>query len=204
MFADVAFPISNFITFTYKVPQKIAQDVQIGSRVNVQFGPRKTQGIITELNTKSSFAGKLKEIDGLVDDLPIMTQELWKLIQWMSEYYVTPLGQVGKAVLPKNLSTRYNPPKNWMVQPIITGDDDLEAVKKRAPKQYDLYQQILKTEKPIKVSSLKKLASNPLTGCRGLEKRGLVSIFEETSLPDVTGFTFDPIHKKVDFNTNLV
>ena len=86
MFADVAFPISNFITFTYKVPQKIAQDVQIGSRVNVQFGPRKTQGIITALNIKSSFSGKLKEIDGLVDDLPIMTQELWKLIQWMSEY----------------------------------------------------------------------------------------------------------------------
>ena len=112
MFADVAFPISNFITFTYKIPEKIAQDVKIGSRVNVQFGPRKTQGIITELNTKSSFVGKLKEIDDLVDDLPIMTQELWKLIQWMSEYYVTPLGQVGKAVLPKNLSTRYNPPKN--------------------------------------------------------------------------------------------
>lgn len=200
MFADVAFPISNFITFTYKVPQKIAQDVQIGSRVNVQFGPRKTQGIITALNIKSSFSGKLKEIDGLVDDLPIMTQELWKLIQWMSEYYVTPLGQVGKAVLPKNLSTRYNPPKNWMVQPIIAGDDDLAAVKKRAPKQYELYQEILKAEKPIKVSSLKELASNPLTGCRGLKKRGLVSIFEETSLPDVTGFTFDPIHKKVDFN----
>ena len=65
------------------------------------------------------------------DDLPIMTPELWKLIQWMSQYYVTPLGQVGKAVLPKNLSTRYNPPKSWMVQtnPIVD-DEDLEAVKK--------------------------------------------------------------------------
>ena len=107
---------------------------------------KKTQGIITELNTKSSFAGKLKEIDDLVDDLPIITQELWKLIQWMSEYYVTPLGQVGKAVLPKNLSTRYSPPKNWMVQPIMTSYDGMEADKKRAPKQYELYQEILKTK----------------------------------------------------------
>ncbi|MEO2044523.1 MAG: hypothetical protein ABGX43_07955, partial [Nitrospinaceae bacterium] len=132
MFADVAFPISGFQTFTYKIPKDLVQDVQIGSRVTVQFGPRKTQGIVTGLKTKSSFSGKIKDITGLVDDLPIMTPELWKLIQWMSQYYLAPIGQVGKAVLPKNLSTRYNPPKSWMVQPNpIVDDEDLEAVKKR-------------------------------------------------------------------------
>jgi len=201
MFADVAFPISGFQTFTYKIPKELAQDVQIGSRVKVQFGPRKTHGIVTGLKKTSTFSGKIKPVSGLVDDLPIMTPQLWKLIQWMSEYYVAPLGQVGKAVLPKNLSTRYNPPKIWMVQPNpIADDEDLEAVKRRAPKQYELYKHIWKTETPIKVASLKELASNPLASCRGLEKRGLVTLFEETSLPDVTGFTFDPIHKKVDFN----
>jgi primosomal protein N' (replication factor Y) len=203
MFAEIAFPISGFQTFTYKIPKDLAQEVQIGSRVNVQFGPRKIHGIVTGLKSTSSFKGKIKDITGLVDDLPIMTPELWKLIQWMSQYYVTPLGQVGKAVLPKNLSTRYNPPKSWMVQtnPIVD-DEDLEAVKKRAPKQYELYQKIWKAENPLKVSSLKDLASNPLTTCRGLENRGLVTLFEETCLPDVTGFTFDPIHKKVDFNSH--
>ncbi len=201
MFADIAFPISGFQTFTYKIPRDFSQDVQIGSRVKVQFGPRKTHGIVTGLKQKSSFSGKIKEIGGLVDDLPVMTPELWKLIQWMCQYYVTPLGQVGKAVLPKNLSTRYNPPKNWMVQPNPIADDaDLETVKKRAPKQYELYQHIWNADQPIKVASLKELASNPLTSCHGLEKRGLVTLFEESSLPDVTGFTFDPIHKRVDFN----
>lgn len=203
MFADVAFPISGFQTFTYKIPKELAQDVQVGSRVKVQFGPRKTHGIVTGIKQKSSFSGKIKEIGGLVDDLPIMTPQLWKLIQWMSEYYVAPLGQVGKAVLPKNLSTRYNPPKIWMVQPNpIADDEDLEAVKRRAPKQYELYQEIWQADEPIKVSSLNHIASSPLTSCRGLEKRGLVTLFEETSLPDVTGFTFDPIHKKVDFNSH--
>ncbi|MBT3502142.1 MAG: primosomal protein N' [Candidatus Marinimicrobia bacterium] len=203
MFADVAFPISGFQTFTYKIPKDLVSEVQIGSRVTVQFGPRKTQGIVTGLKNESSFSGKIKDIAGLVDNLPIMTPELWKLIQWMSQYYVTPLGQVGKAVLPKNLSTRYNPPKSWMVQakPIFD-DEDLEAVKKRAPKQYEVYQKIWKVKKPIQVSSLKDLASNPLNVCRGLEKRKLVTLFEETSLPDITGFTFDPIHKKVSFNSH--
>nr|MBC8467690.1 hypothetical protein [Candidatus Neomarinimicrobiota bacterium] len=39
MFAEIAFPISGFQTFTYKIPKGLAQEVQIGSRVNVQFGP---------------------------------------------------------------------------------------------------------------------------------------------------------------------
>ena len=201
MFAEVAFPISDFLTFTYKIPKDLAQDVQVGSRVKAPFGRRNAQGIVTQLKKTSSFKGTIKELSGLVDDLSIMTLELWKLIQWMSKYYVTPLGQVATAVLPKNLSTRYTPPKNWMVQPNpIANDADLELVKKRAPKQYDLYQEIWKAENPIKVASFKELASNPLSVCRGLEKRGLVTLFEETCFPDVTGFSFDPIHKKVDFN----
>ena len=201
MFAEVAFPISGFLTFTYKIPKDLSQDIQIGSRVKAPFGSRNAQGIVTQLKSASSFKGKMKEISGMVDDLAIMTPELWKLIQWMSQYYITPLGQVAKTVLPNNLSTRYTPPKNWVVHPNpIADDEDLELVKKRAPKQYDVYQEIWRAEKPLKVSSLKDLASNPLNVCRGLEKRGLVSLFEESSLPDVTGFTFDPIHKKVDFN----
>ena len=201
MFAEVAFPISGFLTFTYKIPKDLSQDIQIGSRVKAPFGSRNAQGIVTQLKSASSFKGKMKEISGMVDDLAIMTPELWKLIQWMSQYYITPLGQVAKTVLPKNLSTRYTPPKNWVVHPNpIADDEDLELVKKRAPKQYDVYQEIWRAEKPLKVSSLKDLASNPLNVCRGLEKRGLVSLFEESLLPDVTGFTFDPIHKKVDFN----
>ena len=166
MFAEVAFPISDFLTFTYKIPKDLAQDVQVGSRVKAPFGRRNAQGIVTQLKKTSSFKGTIKELSGLVDDLSIMTPELWKLIQWMSKYYVTPLGQVATAVLPKNLSTRYTPPKNWMVQPNpIANDADLELVKKRAPKQYDLYQEIWKAENPIKVASFKELASNPLSVC---------------------------------------
>ena len=201
MFAEVAFPISGFLTFTYKIPKDLVQNIQIGSRIKAPFGPRNVQGIVTNIKTASTFKGTIKEINSLVDDLAIMTPELWKLIQWMSQYYLAPLGQVAKAVLPKNLSTRYNPPKHWYVQPNpIVDNEDLETIKNRAPKQYILYREIWNAEKPIKVSLLKKLASNPLNVCRCLEKRKLVTLYEETSLPDVTGFTFDPIHKKVDFN----
>ncbi len=201
MFVDVAFPISGFQTFTYKVPVNLVKHIQIGSRVRVQFGAQKTNGIITGIKQKTSYFGKVREISALVDDVKIMTPELWKLIQWMSHYYMTSVGQVAKAVLPKNLSTRYNPPKNWMVEPNpIFADEDLKKTKRRAPKQYEIFQKILTADHPLKVSSLKNNSSSVLASCRGLERRGLVKLFEETSLPDVTGFTFDPIYKKVDFN----
>ena len=201
MFVDVAFPISNFQTFTYRVSEELEDNIQIGIRVKAPFGKRVEQGIITNLRTRPSYEGEIKAIIGLVDDFPFMTDELWKLIEWMCQYYVTPLGQVGKAVLPKNLSTRYNPPENFMVQanssPIKS---DLDLLHKKAPKQYELYQIINQADKPIKVTKLNKFIKNSLQKCRELEKRNLVTLFKEISAPDITGFSFDPIHKTVIFN----
>ena len=60
--------------------------------------------------------GEIKGITSLVDPYPILDSSLWKLIQWMSTYYFTPIGQVAKTVLPKQLSLKYSPQKTWMVE----------------------------------------------------------------------------------------
>ena len=141
MFVEVAFPISGFQTFTYKISQQLRQKIQIGSRVKVPFGQRATQGIVIKIKNSTSFHGKVKDISGLVDDISIMTPELWKLINWISDYYLTPIGQVAKTVFPRALSTRYTPPKNWYVKSrSIVDDQSIELIKNRAPKQYELYQ----------------------------------------------------------------
>ena len=203
MFAEVAFPISGFQTFTYKISKQLRPKIKIGSRVKAPFGHRAAQGIVINIKNSTSFHGKVKDISGLVDDISIMTPELWKLINWISDYYLTPIGQVAKTVFPGTLSTRYTPPKNWYVLPeSIVDNQSIELIENRAPKQYELYQIIWAADKPIKVASLKNHASNPLQVCRALEKHHLVTLFEKSSLPDVTGFTFDPIHKKVVFNTH--
>jgi len=203
MFVEVAFPISGFQTFTYKIPKKLKPKIKIGSRVKAPFGQRTAQGIVIKIKNSTSFHGTVKDISYVVDDISIMTPELWKLINWISDYYFTPIGQVAKTVFPRALSTRYKPPKKWYVKPkSIVNDRDMDLIASRAPKQYELYQLIWTANKPIKVSSLKKHASNPLQVCKALEKYHLVTLFEKTSLPDVTGFTFDPIHKTVVFNTH--
>ena len=100
MFAEVAFPISNFQTFTYTIPKELKKEVQLGSRVQAPFGKRSCQGIILSIKNKTYYSGKTKAIHSLVDDIPVVTPELWQLICWMSRYYMTPIGQVAKTVLP--------------------------------------------------------------------------------------------------------
>ena len=114
---------------------------------------------------------------------------------------MTPIGQVAKTVLPKNLSTRYKPAKRWYVQSssFVKGDFIL-SLEKRAPKQFEIYNIIQTSINPIKVSSLKEFVSNPLQICRVLERHGFVKLEERMVLPDSSGFSFEPMHKKVVFN----
>ena len=124
MFAEVAFPISNFQSFTYAIPKELKNEIQLGSRVLAPFGKKNCQGMVLGINSTTSYSGKIKSIHSLVDDIPVVTPELWKLICWMSKYYMTPIGQVAKTVLPKNLSTRYKPVKRWYVQNSSFGKGD--------------------------------------------------------------------------------
>ena len=201
MFAEVAFPISNFQSFTYVIPKELKNEIQLGSRVLAPFGKRNCQGMVLGIKSTTSYSGKIKSIHSLVDDIPIVTPELWKLICWMSNYYMTPIGQVAKTVLPKNLSTRYKPAKRWYVErsSFVKGDFIL-SLEKRAPKQFEIYNIIQSSTYPIKVSSLKELVSNPLQACKSLERQGFVKLKERTVIPDSSGFSFEPMHKKVVFN----
>jgi len=201
MFAEVAFPISNFQTFTYTIPKELKKEVQLGSRVQAPFGKRNCQGIILNIKNKTSYSGKTKAIHSLVDDIPVVTPELWQLICWMSRYYMTPIGQVAKTVLPKDLSTRYKPSMRWYVQHVpVVEDTSIFSIKKRAPKQFQVYNIIRSSAFPVQVSSLKEFVSNPLQTCRALEKHNLVILNEQIILPNSAGLSFEPINKKVVFN----
>ena len=55
----------------------------------------------------------------------------------MAKYYITPIGQVAKTVLPTQFSTKYTPRKFWYVKPSAKYDQSqVERLKARAPKQY--------------------------------------------------------------------
>lgn len=203
MFAEVAFPISNFKTFTYEIPENLIAETHIGSRVVAPFRKQQIEGIIVNILKSSSFKGETKLINKLIDNYQIVTPELWELINWISNYYMTPLGQVAKTVFPKSLSTRYKPQKLWFVESRIDIDPlRLEKVKKRAPKQYEVLKLLRSESRPIQVSLLKNFASSPLQICKSLERNRLVKLFEKEVKPNSDHLSFGSINKKITLDQN--
>ena len=198
MFAEVAFPISNFKTFTYEIPKNLSPKTQIGSRVVAPFRGGQLQGIIVNLLEKNSFKGKTRFIDELIDDYQVVTPELWQLINWISNYYMTPLGKVARTVFPKTLSTRYKPKTKWYVRSRNFIDSlSLNELKKRAPKQYEILKIVSSQSNSMEVSLLKKNSSNPLNICKALEKNKFVKLYKREIKPNSDSFTFKPVNKKI-------
>ena len=102
MFCSIAFPQEVYQTYTYAVPDELAAKLQAGMRVKAPFGSRNQIGYCTEvleaLSPKPSYA--LKNITAILDKLPIFNEELIKLITWISEYYLAPIGICFRAAHP--------------------------------------------------------------------------------------------------------
>ena len=116
MFVEVSLPISSFQTFTYSIPDNLKKPLLVGSRVEVPFGARKVSGIIVSLIEESSFSGKVKSIIDVDDNTPVLSKELWKLVNWISHYYITPIGLAYNTVLPFSLLSNHRPRQVWFVR----------------------------------------------------------------------------------------
>jgi primosomal protein N' (replication factor Y) len=94
--------------FDYLVPEEL-WPIQVGQRVEVPFGKgnRVETGfcVVADVPREKSFAGgkdggRLKSILRRVDEEPLLGLQLMELAQWISDYYVCPLGQVLMAMVP--------------------------------------------------------------------------------------------------------
>ena len=202
MFVDVAFPISQYQVFTYKIPKQFAEIVSVGVRVRAPIGKRIVPGIIVRLTKDTSFTGKIRNISDVIDETPIIDESLWQLIQWISNYYITPLGKAA-TVIPANLSVKYKPQERWMVQ-AEKHNISHENLTVNAPAQASVLKKLNEYNEPIPITEFNELVASPLTVCKGLEKKGLVKLFKEASTPITNNFEFDPIHKEISFSETQV
>ena len=105
MFVDVILPVPLDGFFTYSVPASLAEQVKVGVRVLVPFGHSKTYvGIVSKTHKGPLPEGfQIKDILQVLDALPILLDSQLRLWQWISDYYLSPIGEVYKAALPSGL-----------------------------------------------------------------------------------------------------
>lgn len=103
LIADIAVNVPLKQLFSYRVPESLVDTVQVGMRVEIPFGRRATIGLL--LSLRKGQAEDLKDVKGLLDEEPILTPELIKLLRWAADYYCHPVGQVVRTALPAGLGS---------------------------------------------------------------------------------------------------
>ncbi|HTK80758.1 MAG TPA: primosomal protein N' [Bacteroidota bacterium] len=101
LFADLAIPASVDKLFTYSVPAELSPAAQPGVRALIPFGNRKVVGMIVARHTVTPRHPRIKAIEDILDNSPLLTPGMLSLARWIAEYYFAPLGDVLKAVLPQ-------------------------------------------------------------------------------------------------------
>ena len=105
-FAEVAVPLPLPGTLTYGMPDEWRGTASVGARVRVPVGRRKLVGIVVELHDRPPEAAELRPIDEVLDSEPVVGEELLGLARFVADYYLAPLGEVLRAMLPAGLGGR--------------------------------------------------------------------------------------------------
>ncbi len=104
-FVDVILPVPLEGLFTYGLPEQWAAQVTMGVRVLVPLGKSKHYIAMAVRVHQTEPQVKWKNIEQVLDDKPVLRQEQMRLWQWISDYYMSPIGDVFKAAMPSGMKT---------------------------------------------------------------------------------------------------
>jgi primosomal protein N' (replication factor Y) len=101
-FCDVALPVPLDSAFTYRIPDGMIPVV--GGRVLVPFRQQRMSGVVTELHDRKPRANdkdvQTKNLISVLDPVPVLDDQLMRLGKWIADYYLAPIGEVLRTMLP--------------------------------------------------------------------------------------------------------
>jgi primosomal protein N' (replication factor Y) len=97
LFCDVALAVPLDMVFTYAIAP--GMEPVVGGRVLVPFRQQRMSGIVVELHDRPPQI-KTKKVIETLDLSPVLDEQLLKLGKWIADYYLAPLGEVFRTMLP--------------------------------------------------------------------------------------------------------
>jgi primosomal protein N' (replication factor Y) len=104
-FCDVALPVPLDAVFTYRVPE--GMEPVVGGRVLVPFRQQRLSGVITELHDRDPKI-QTKNVISVLDAAPALDDQLLALGKWIAGYYLAPIGDVFRTMLPLHAEFQRN------------------------------------------------------------------------------------------------
>ncbi len=172
--AQVVFNRPMDTVYHYLVPESLRELIEPGQRVRVPFGRGNTStlGYCVGLTTDISTRKRLKTILEVVDRVPLLSQQMLGLTEWIGKRYLSSWGQVLESVVPAGVKKQAGTREVVFYQ-IAEGIDDLEKLK--LPKKQRVVMSILDSaEAPMRVDVLSEAADCGTSPINSLKKKKLI------------------------------
>lgn len=177
LIATVAVEKTFFSTdsdFDYIIPVSLINNVKIGSMVKVPFGNGNKLRCAIVVNIYSAINSALKEIDSIIGDKPIVSEEFVALSLWLKERCFCTTYECLRLMLPRGFG-KVGDASTKTVTLLIENENDLP---KLTPKQRSVVD-LLFDVNTASVSEICELCSVGTSVLKNLEKYGVISIFDK-------------------------
>jgi len=189
--ATVVFATGPEQPFDYAVPDRLSTELVPGQRLRVPFGKgdRPHVGYCVEVATRHNERRRLKQVHSIVDRRPLLSAPMLRLTRWMSEYYLSPWGQVLETVIPAGVRSQAGTRETLF----LTVPNQVAArlsQLKLSEKQHQILTHLAASPRPLTIQELTSAVhctSGPITSLRS---KGLIEA--NTKRVD-TGKAFRPI-----------
>ena len=192
VFAEIILPLAVQSNYTYLVQAEHIADAVSGKRVYVQFGRNKIYtGVIKRVWEETGIkSDRMKPIEEILDEHPIIFDAQFKMMEWMAFYYMCTEGEVLKAALPIGLK-----PKSDYYVTLQESDFQLDEVI-TDDKEY-LILEALQSNPEINVTEVAEIwgIQNPMPRLKKIAEKGWIKIIqkiESTYQPKMKSYLFLP------------
>jgi len=179
MIARVSLEIALRREFDYAIPPELAGKVDVGSRVQVPFGPRKILGVVTAVAEESGQIN-LKPIIKIIGVQTLVTPKVLKLARWIGEYYCCAPETALKSVLPEAVRNEDAGWRERLFVRVLPVHGELPKLTKRQQEVWN----IVEERRELLLAELLELAETTPATVRKLEDLGLLDITTEISERD--------------------
>ena len=107
-YCEVALPVPLRSVFTYAVPEALDGEELVGRRVLVPFRNRPMVGVVLAVTTQAPDVKRVRQIAEVLDSVPALPVKLIELGHWISRYYLAPVGEAFRAMLPPEIELRHD------------------------------------------------------------------------------------------------
>src|SRR4029077_8135736 len=169
----------------YAVPDNLTGRIGVGSRVRVPFREKSALATVVALPEQTDAKG-IRPIEAIIGEAPVLSERLLELGRWIATYYCCPIETVMRSMLPQVIRrAEVGWKKQLFVQPGRKIDnDELEKLRKRAPRQAELVEAISRLEMPMRAAKVLPPTCLDNQTLRALVKRGLAELREEAVVRD--------------------